>query len=142
MKLTDTWVTRLRATLLSAPRSRVDRPVGCGCKHRKPEFYGCRNCADWKISATQAGNYNAVFTSQPGTSRLRQRWVWRLLHRVLFWNHPSRKRRCVNRNLCATDGDGTDAGSTRRCPVPNVPVTFTRNLIARQRRIKQQFTTL
>ncbi|WP_176391135.1 hypothetical protein, partial [Escherichia coli] len=78
-----------------------------------------------KISATQAGNYNAVFTSKPGNKQAQATLGMAFIAAspdLSFTSSASEQGIGVGVTLTATV---KDAGSAKRCPVPDVPVTFT-----------------
>ncbi|WP_414666921.1 inverse autotransporter beta domain-containing protein [Escherichia coli] len=126
VKLTDTWGNPIAGTVNVSTTKQSGQTCGdAAVKDRNLTFTAAGGSQTANISATQAGNYNAVFTSQPGNKQAQATLGMAFIAKapeLSFAPSASEQRIGVGVTLTATV---TDAGSAKRCPVPNVPVTFT-----------------
>ncbi|EJR0137330.1 TPA: inverse autotransporter beta domain-containing protein [Escherichia coli] len=126
VKLTDTWGNPIAGTVNVSTTKQSGQTCGdADVNTRSLSFTDAGAAQTAKISATQAGNYNAVFTSQPGNKQAQATLGMAFIAKapeLSFASSASEQGIGVGVTLTATV---KDAGSAKRCPVPNVPVTFT-----------------
>ncbi|WDB50805.1 inverse autotransporter beta domain-containing protein [Escherichia albertii] len=126
VKLTDTWGNPIAGTVNVSTTKQSGQTCGdAAVKDRSLTFTAAGGSQTANISATQAGNYNAVFTSQPGNKQAQATLGMAFIAAspdLSFASSASEQGIGVGVTLTATV---KDAGSAKRCPVPNVPVTFT-----------------
>ncbi len=126
VKLTDTWGNPIAGTVNVSTTKQSGQTCGdADVNTRSLSFTDAGNAQTAQISATQAGNYNAVFTSQPGNKQAQATLGMAFIAKapeLSFASSASEQGIGVGVTLTATV---KDAGSAKRCPVPNVPVTFT-----------------
>lgn len=126
VKLTDTWGNPIKGNVTVSTTKQSGQTCGdAAVKDRSLSFTDAGNAQTAQISATQAGNYNAVFTSQPGNKQAQATLGMAFIAKapeLSFASSASEQGIGVGVTLTATV---KDAGSAKRCPVPNVPVTFT-----------------
>ncbi|MFN1941867.1 inverse autotransporter beta domain-containing protein [Escherichia coli] len=127
VKLTDTWGNPIKGNVTVSTTKQSGQTCGdAAVKDRSLSFTDAGNAQTAEISATQAGNYNAVFTSQPGNKQTQATLDMAFIAQgpVLEFTRAGSGDVSIGTSVQLT-ATVTDAGSTRRCPVPNVPVTFT-----------------
>lgn len=126
VKLTDIWGNPIAGTVNVSTTKQSGQTCGdAAVKASSLMFTTAGGSQTANISATQAGNYNAVFTSQPGNKQAQATLGMAFIAKapeLSFASSASEQGIGVGVTLTATV---TDAGSAKRCPVPNVPVTFT-----------------
>ncbi|EOP1463516.1 inverse autotransporter beta domain-containing protein [Escherichia coli] len=126
VKLTDTWGNPIKGNVTVSTTKQSGQTCGdADVNTRSLSFTDAGAAQTAKISATQAGNYNAVFTSQPGNKQAQATLGMAFIAKapeLSFASSASEQGIGVGVTLTATV---KDAGSAKRCPVPNVPVTFT-----------------
>ncbi|EFN6150193.1 TPA: inverse autotransporter beta domain-containing protein [Escherichia coli] len=126
VKLTDTWGNPIAGTVNVSTTKQSGQTCGdAAVKDRSLTFTAAGGSQTANISATQAGDYNAVFTSRPGNKQAQATLGMAFIAKapeLSFASSASEQGIGVGVTLTATV---KDAGSAKRCPVPNVPVTFT-----------------
>ncbi|MBS9299326.1 inverse autotransporter beta domain-containing protein [Escherichia coli] len=126
VKLTDIWGNPIAGTVNVSTTKQSGQTCGdAAVKASSLMFTTAGGSQTANISATQAGNYNAVFTSQPGNKQAQETLGMAFIAKapeLSFASSASEQGIGVGVTLTATV---KDAGSAKRCPVPNVPVTFT-----------------
>ncbi|EFH5761844.1 hypothetical protein GPF38_20005, partial [Escherichia coli] len=127
VKLTDTWGNPIKGNVTVSTTKQSGQTCGDAAVNTGSlSFTDAGTAQTAKISATQAGNYNAVFTSQPGNKQAQATLGMAFIAQgpVLEFTRAGSGDVSIGTSVQLT-ATVTDAGSTRRCPVPNVPVTFT-----------------
>ena len=126
VKLTDTWGNPIKGNVTVSTTKQSGQTCGdADVNTRSLSFTDAGTAQTAQISATQAGDYNAVFTSQPGNKQAQETLGMAFIAKapeLSFASSASEQGIGVGVTLTATV---KDAGSAKRCPVPNVPVTFT-----------------
>lgn len=126
VKLTDTWGNPIKGNVTVSTTKQSGQTCGdAAVKASSLTFTAAGESQTANISATQAGNYNAVFTSQPGNKQAQATLGMAFIAAspdLSFTSSASEQGIGVGVTLTATV---KDAGSAKRCPVPDVPVTFT-----------------
>ncbi|HFO7264934.1 TPA: hypothetical protein ACHKKX_004345, partial [Escherichia coli] len=126
VKLTDIWGNPIAGTVNVSTTKQSGQTCGdAAVKASSLMFTTAGGSQTANISATQAGDYNAVFTSQPGNKQAQETLGMAFIAKapeLSFASSASEQGIGVGVTLTATV---KDAGSAKRCPVPNVPVTFT-----------------
>ncbi|MBB9957304.1 inverse autotransporter beta domain-containing protein [Escherichia coli] len=126
VKLTDTWGNPIKGNVTVSTTKQSGQTCGdADVNTRSLSFTDAGTAQTARISATQAGDYNAVFTSQPGNKQAQETLGMAFIAKapeLSFASSASEQGIGVGVTLTATV---KDAGSAKRCPVPNVPVTFT-----------------
>ncbi|EIM3160700.1 hypothetical protein K5Z93_003691, partial [Escherichia coli] len=126
VKLTDTWGNPIKGNVTVSTTKQSGQTCGDAAVNTGSlSFTDAGTAQTAKISATQAGNYNAVFTSQPGNKQAQATLGMAFIAAspdLSFTSSAVEQRIGVGVTLTATV---KDAGSAKRCPVPDVPVTFT-----------------
>ncbi|EHL9307992.1 inverse autotransporter beta domain-containing protein [Escherichia coli] len=126
VKLTDTWGNPIKGNVTVSTTKQSGQTCGdADVNTGSLSFTDAGTAQTAKISATQAGDYNAVFTSQPGNKQAQETLGMAFIAKapeLSFASSASEQGIGVGVTLTATV---KDAGSAKRCPVPNVPVTFT-----------------
>ncbi|HCP1544831.1 TPA: inverse autotransporter beta domain-containing protein [Escherichia coli] len=126
VKLTDTWGNPIAGTVNVSTTKQSGQTCGdAAVEASSLTFTAAGESRTANISATQAGNYNAVFTSRPGNKQAQATLGMAFIAKapeLSFASSASEQGIGVGVTLTATV---KDAGSAKRCPVPNVPVTFT-----------------
>lgn len=126
VKLTDTWGNPIKGNVTVSTTKQSGQTCGdAAVKASSLMFTTAGESQTANISATQAGNYNAVFTSRPGNKQAQATLGMAFIAAspdLSFTSSAVEQRIGVGVTLTATV---KDAGSAKRCPVPNVPVTFT-----------------
>ncbi|EFO3581304.1 inverse autotransporter beta domain-containing protein [Escherichia coli] len=127
VKLTDTWGNPIKGNVTVRTTKQSGQTCGdAAVKASSLTFTAAGESQTANISATQAGNYNAVFTSQPGNKQAQATLGMAFIAQgpVLEFTRAGNGDVSIGTPVQLT-ATVKDAGSTRRCPVPNVPVTFT-----------------
>lgn len=127
VKLTDTWGNPIAGTVNVSTTKQSGQTCGdAAVKASSLTFTAAGGSQTANISATQAGNYNAVFTSQPGNKQAQETLGMAFIAQgpALEFTRAGSGDVSIGTSVQLT-ATVKDAGSAKRCPVPNVPVTFT-----------------
>ncbi|HEL6148862.1 TPA: hypothetical protein UOV73_004856 [Escherichia coli] len=127
VKLTDTWGNPIAGTVNVSTTKQSGQTCGdAAVKDRSLTFTAAGGSQTANISATQAGNYNAVFTSQPGNKQAQATLGMAFIAKgpVMTFTRAGSGDVSIGTSVQLT-ATVKDSGSAKQCPVPDVPVTFT-----------------
>lgn len=127
VKLTDIWGNPIAGTVNVSTTKQSGQTCGdAAVKASSLMFTTAGGSQTANISATQAGNYNAVFTSQPGNKQAQETLGMAFIAQgpVLEFTRAGSGDVSIGTSVQLT-ATVKDSGSAKRCPVPDVPVTFT-----------------
>ncbi|EMR3573591.1 TPA: LysM peptidoglycan-binding domain-containing protein [Escherichia coli] len=127
VKLTDTWGNPIKGNVTVSTTKQSGQTCGDAAVNTGSLSFTDAGIAQTaKISATQAGNYNAVFTSQPGNKQAQATLGMAFIAQgpVLEFTRAGSGDVSIGTSVQLT-ATVKDSGSAKQCPVPNVPVTFT-----------------
>ncbi|EPC8528479.1 hypothetical protein ACR241_005015, partial [Escherichia coli] len=127
VKLTDIWGNPIAGTVNVSTTKQSGQTCGdAAVKASSLMFTTAGGSQTANISATQAGNYNAVFTSQPGNKQAQETLGMAFIAKgpVMTFTRAGSGDVSIRTSVQLT-ATVKDSGSAKRCPVPDVPVTFT-----------------
>ncbi|EKE3024611.1 hypothetical protein OUM94_004718, partial [Escherichia coli] len=127
VKLTDTWGNPIAGTVNVSTTKQSGQTCGdADVNTRSLSFTDAGAAQTAQISATQAGDYNAVFTSQPGNKQAQETLGMAFIAQgpVLEFTRAGSGDVSIGTSVQLT-ATVKDSGSAKQCPVPDVPVTFT-----------------
>ncbi|MBA7721667.1 inverse autotransporter beta domain-containing protein [Escherichia coli] len=127
VKLTDIWGNPIAGTVNVSTTKQSGQTCGdAAVKASSLMFTTAGGSQTANISATQAGNYNAVFTSQPGNKQAQETLGMAFIAKgpVMTFTRAGSGDVSIGTSVQLT-ATVKDSGSAKRCPVPDVPVTFT-----------------